>query len=552
MFVDVANLADSGDLNADVCIVGAGAAGLALALEYCGSNTSVIVLESGQFKLDKAAQSLYAGHVVDEALHSPTDRYRQRQFGGSTSTWGGRCVPFDPIDFEARDYIPHSGWPFGMEALSPHYARANRICEAGEYAYRAADCRDPFPEMIAGFDAADVITEWVERFSCPTDFGKRYARRLELADNITVVLGANVTGIMLRANGIATDALRVQTLEGAQFLVRASVFVLAAGGLENARIMLASNDVHEHGVGNANDSVGRYYMCHLAGTMGEVTIDSDRHVHHGYVITNEGIYCRRRFSLPADVQREHRVGNFVARLHHPRITDPAHRNSILSLLYFGRWFIPYEYARRLFDPAPLRLADLSRHLMNVLSDPFMAVRFSWHLARDRGLSERKFPSVVIPSKANRFSLDFHAEQVPNPDSRVTLSADKDRLRMRRLSVDWRYTDEDIATVARSFSLLAKNLSSVGSLSYDPEAVELEMTRYGAFGGHHIGTTRMGSDPKTSVVDSDCRVHGVQNLYVAGSSVFPTSSQANPTLTIVALALRLADHLKNRLALDPAS
>jgi choline dehydrogenase-like flavoprotein len=173
------------------------------------------------------------------------------------------------------------------------------------------------------------------------------------------------------------------------------------------------------------------------------------------------------------------------------------------------------------------------------------VAFAWHLLRDRALAERKFPSIIIRSKANLFSLDFHAEQQPNPSSRVMLDSTLDPLGLPRVRVDWRYTEGDVDTVTRALSLLAEEFrrSGVGRLDYDPRTVELEMTRYGAYGGHHIGTARMGSDPRSSAVDDQCRVHGVGNLYVAGAATFPTSSQANPTLTIVALALRLAAHLK---------
>jgi len=170
------------------------------------------------------------------------------------------------------------------------------------------------------------------------------------------------------------------------------------------------------------------------------------------------------------------------------------------------------------------------------------------MVRDRFLAERKFPSIIMRSRANLFSLDFHAEQQPNPLSRVTLSEQLDPFGMPRIHVDWRYTAIDVDTVKRSLALLAADLSQsgVGRFEYDPDSVEEEVTRYGAYGGHHIGTVRMGNSPRDSVVDINGRVHGVHNLYVAGSAIFPTSSQANPTLTVIAMALRLAEHLGGEL------
>jgi choline dehydrogenase-like flavoprotein len=551
MISSARDLADGTALDADICIVGAGAAGISMALEFIGTGARVLVLESGGFEADAPTQALYEGTVADAALHSPPDRYRQRRFGGSTTIWGGRCMPLDPIDFEQRAYVPHSGWPIGPEALAPHYPKANRLCEAGDFAYTAGAAFPVPPRpMMAGFTSTHFSTDALERFSCPTDFGRRYAHKLRDAGNVRVVLHANVTAIRLDAAGTHVEALEVRTLAGGRLGVQARHVVLAAGGLEVARLLLASRDRHPRGIGNAHDVVGRYYMCHLAGTIGTLRFNGPLSaVHHGYDRADDGVYCRRRLALNAQTQRREGIGNFIARLHHPRITDPAHRNAVLSLLFLAKAFIPYEYARRLHGDDSVSAAGWLRHAGNVAARPFDALAFAVHMLRDRKLAERKFPSIIIRSRANLFSLDFHAEQQPNPQSRVTLGDDLDSLGMPRLRVDWRYTGGDVDTVARSLALLQADLaaSGIGRFEYDPSSVEREMTRYGAYGGHHIGTARMGTDPRTSVVDADCRVHGVDNLHVASAAVFPTSSQANPTLTIVALALRLASHLRGALA-----
>jgi choline dehydrogenase-like flavoprotein len=249
--------------------------------------------------------------------------------------------------------------------------------------------------------------------------------------------------------------------------------------------------------------------------------------------------------LAPAMQRSLGLGNFIVRLHHPRIQDPAHKNSVLSLLMLARIFVPYEYAKRLYGTEKISLTQWLQHFGNIAARPFDAFSFAWHMLRDRKLADRKFPSIIIRSRANLYSLDFHAEQHPNPESRVSLDSAKDVFDVPRLKIDWRYTKGDVSTVCGALALLAADLerSEVGQLAYDPDSVEMEMTRYGAYGGHHIGTARMGVDPRSSVVDRNCRVHGVQNLFIASAAVFPTSGQANPTLTIVALALRLATHLK---------
>ncbi len=548
MKFDSAELLDGQVLHADICIVGAGAAGITIALELIATGLDVVVLESGGLDPEAHIQALYAGTVEDSRLHSPPDRYRQRRFGGTTTIWGGRCMPFDPIDFEKRDYIPNSGWPIDYDTLAPYYPKANRLCEAGEFAYRSGEAFPrPLPPMLDGFNSDNFTTDTLERFSCPTNFGARYGHKLKAAANVRVVLNANVTRISLNRAGDRVEWLEVRASGSVKtFEVIADRVVLATGGLEVPRLLLSNRDVHPHGIGNDHDVVGRYYMCHIAGTVGTIKVDRPLHaVSHGYDVSDDGTYCRRRFALRPETQRNSGIGNFIARFHHPRITDPAHRNGILSMLFLAKYFIPYEYRIRLHGTEPTTVAQLVQHASNVLSGAFDAAGFAWHMLRDRRLADRKFPSIIIKSKANLYSLDFHAEQEPNAASRVTVGDKACPLGLPRIHVDWRYTQGDVRTVKSAIELLAGDFtrSRLGTFVYDPEELEFEMTRYGAYGGHHLGTARMGTDRKTSVVDAECRVHGVPNLYIASAATFPTSSQANPTLTIVALALRLAKQVQ---------
>jgi choline dehydrogenase-like flavoprotein len=545
MILDANTVPTASTLQADVCVVGAGAAGISLALSLQEAGIDVLLLESGGDQADPRNQALYAGSVADERMHSPLDRYRERRFGGSTTIWGGRCMPYDALDFAPRAQIAHSGWPIGLDALHPYYEAANKLCEAGDFAYTAEEAfTTPRRPLIAGFKEDEFSTNTLERFSCPTDFGARYRQRL-INGACRVVQHANVGAIELDATRRRVDHIQVRSLAGTAFTVRARRFVLAAGGLETVRLLLASPGASGQGVGNAHDVVGRYYMCHLAGTIGTLTFTDPRSVYHGYETSDEGIYCRRRLALRPQVQDRLGTGNFIARLHHPRITDPAHHTGILSLLYLAKAVIPYEYGKRLHGEEKMDGGQWLAHLRNVLIDAPATAMFLTHWLRHRTLAARKFPSVIVYPRRPRYSLDFHAEQEPNPASRVSLSDDRDELGMRRLHVDWRYTERDVHTVQASLAALAQAMrdSGVGSFDYAPEEVEHEMTRYGAYGGHHIGTARMGTDPADSVVDANCRLHELDNLYVSGAAVFPTSSQANPTLTIVAMALRLGDHLK---------
>ncbi|WP_321839368.1 GMC family oxidoreductase [Paraburkholderia bannensis] len=547
MIVDARDIAAGTLLRADLCIVGAGAAGITLALALEDSGLEVIVLESGGDSASPGTQQLYAGTVADTHLHPPADTGRVRRFGGSTTLWGGRCMPLDALDFEPREHIAHSGWPISLADLLPFYAQANALCEAGEFTYTVEGAFvEPLRPMIGGLAHERFTTDTLERFSCPTDFGRRYRTRLERS-RVRVIQHANLCTLPMQSGSAQrVSHADVRVLGGATFRVAARAYVLATGGLEVPRLLLNSPGPSGRGLGNTHDVVGRYYMSHIAGTIGTLDLAAASSVWHDYEVTEEGIYCRRRLALREAVQREKRTGNFIARLHHPRIPDAGHGNGVLSALYLARPFVPYEYARRLYDGTPEGYAGSSvAHLKNVIADVPATARFFWHWLHKRTLANRKFPSVIVRPPNLRFSLDFHAEQEPNPASRVTLGNEVDALGQRRIHIDWRYTQQDVATVSRALDALKQEIedSGVGHFAYDPAEVETEMTRYGAYGGHHIGTARMGDDPRTSVVNADCRLHEVDNVYIASAAVFPTSSQANPTLSVVALALRLAAHLR---------
>jgi choline dehydrogenase-like flavoprotein len=291
--------------------------------------------------------------------------------------------------------------------------------------------------------------------------------------------------------------------------------------------------------------LGRFYMCHIAGTVGRLELNVPRsRDFHGYELSPDGIYCRRRFQLAPDVQASLGIGNLIARMHHPTIADPSHRTGPLSALYLARHLIPREFSKRVND-GEHSARNWARHARNVLADPLHTARFLAHWLFKRSLASRKFPSVIVNPRSNNYTLDFHSEQMPNLDSRIRLTDQRDRLGMPRLHLDWRYTPLDVRTVRDSLRVIAEEFArtNVGRLSFEDDEVERAIRREGAYGGHHIGTTRMSDSPSQGVVDRNCRVHGLDNLYIASSSVFPTSSQANPTLTIVALALRLASHVR---------
>ena len=560
MILDALSLAPGAVLEADLCIVGGGAAGISLACALENSGLSVLLLEAGGRKFDPALQEGLNGEVAEGSAHSPPHMYRRRVLGGATSIWGGRCVPFDPIDLEKRDWVPESGWPIGWEALSAYYPKAQDYFEAGAYAYDVPEALGPdAPPTVAGFSDPDITATRIERFSRPTDFGKANFARLTASSQTRVLLNAHA--VRLVADGGPVEALEGASAPGRGFTVKARRYVLATGGLEVPRLLMASDTSRRGGLGNEGGALGRYYMCHAENTLGRLRLlPSDRPVALDFEVTADGTYVRRKFGLSEAAQRREGLLNTIFRLHYPLIADPAHGSGVLSAMYLVKDAILPEYRRKL---ATIEIANRGRmtrdarfwfaHLANVLRDSPGVLNFGQKWLRKRTFASRKLPFVVVRARDGSYPLDVNAEQVPNADSRVTLGSERDAFGLPRLRVDWRLHPADVDSLVRTMRVArdAFARSGVARLDFDDATIEAEVRASTPVGGHHIGTARMAESPRHGVVDANCAVHGAPNLYIASSAVFPTCSHANPTLTIVAMALRLADHLKARAAQDAA-
>lgn len=537
----------------DVVVVGAGAAGLTLT-QALGARLRILVIEAGGLKETPESRADYGGTVAPGSAHPAADLYRVRALGGTSRIWGGRCIPYDPIDFAARPWVPGAGWPLPYRSLAPYYPAASAAAESGRFDFDPASALPGQQRaFLPGLDG-DLVQTTLERFSRPTNFWTRFRDVLLRAPNVLVLPATPVTGIRLGPDGRTVEAIEVVTRTGRHRRIRASAYVLALGGLETTRLLLASNDVRPAGIGNDGDQLGRCYMSHLCTAASTVTFSGPAaQVAHDYARDPDGIYLRRRLWLTEAAQRRHLLLNVTFRTYLPEPGDPAHRDPVLSAMFLAKSFVQREYAAK-FSESPVGVSGYARHVANVARAPLPLARFARRWLRDRVLAERKLPSVVLAGLDNTYALEFHAEQAPNPDSRVTLGPERDRHGLPRLRIDWRITDADVASLQRAHALLASELTRTGTgrLDADPERIADRARRHGIVGGHHIGLTRMSGHPRDGVVDGDCRVHGLPNLYVASASVLPTSGQANPTLTVLALTLRLADHLSGRLGAHAAA
>lgn len=545
-------------LSCDVCVVGGGAAGITVALELGKKGIPVILLEAGGTRWDRQCQDLYKGEVLNPSTHASLELYRHRRLGGTTTVWGGRCIPFDNIDFENRNYVPFSGWPIGLKDIEPYYSQAQQYCDCGNYNYNAHQALPGAPaNLIPGFQDGEVVTSAIERFSPPTDFGKAFYSQLKGSSNITVLLKANCIEIDVSEDGSHATALHVSSLLKNRFIVKARAFVLAAGGLEITRLLLASNRVHKNGIGNDSGWLGRCYMSHLSGNISEINIAGDPdQIVYGYEQDPQGVYCRRRFYISEQAQREFHILNFAAWLDNSPMYDAAHGNGVLSLAFLAK---NIRAVRRRTAPENSKFLSMGRgsrdtnlaHLKNVMNGiPQIAVVVPKFVCR-RYVGRRKIPSLMLKSRTGRYSIHYHVEQSPNPESRLYLSDKRDTLGMPRLVVDYRVCDLDVRSIYRAHVLIDRQLreQGCGSLTFcratEPDVLT-EIREQVGVGGHHIGTTRMSREPKQGVVDPTCKIHGISNLFIASSSVFPTSSQANPTLTILAFGVRIASHLSRNL------
>ncbi|MGH7650270.1 MAG: FAD-dependent oxidoreductase [Gemmatimonadaceae bacterium] len=515
MHIDARTLPDGTVLEGDVCIVGAGAAGITIARELGKTPLNVLLLEGGGFDFDPKMQELYRGDIIGEPYY-PLQAASLHYFGGTTGHWAGWCSPYEPIDFQKRDWIPHSGWPIRREDLDPFYARAQPILDLGPYKYAAADWKNGDPDRVPLLpDSRDFWTKmW--QFSPPTRFGTKYRSEIVNAPNIHLYTHANVVEVEANEGLSAVQSVRIRTFEGKEYRAHAKRFVLACHTIQNARLLLASNSRARNGLANENDLVGRYFMEHLEMPAAELVLENPEKTKPDlYALDMTRRTPRGEIAISPAAQREYGV---------------LHGTTAVEAGTYGE---PVESTFQFMDTATVT-----------------AIR-KWEEGGKKGpapLTESAPPPARGAGNAQRFfHLTTRQEQAPNPDSRVTLSAEKDALGMSRARLDWQLTELDKRSMRTFYQLLGREMGRTGTgrVQIREWLLSDDKTWPGFISGgwHHMGTTRMHSDPKQGVVDANCRAHSLGNLYIGGAGVYPTAGAVNPTLTLVALALRLADHLK---------
>lgn len=542
MFIDARALDDGTVIDAEVCVIGGGVAGITLALEFEKLGIDTCVLESGGFDSDRATRDLNRGESAGIPYRF-ADGQRSRFLGGSSNCWGGWSRPLDEHDFEVRDWVPHSGWPIARRDLESHYARAHGVLKLGPLTYDAA-----FWEAAIGRRdvrrvplTAGKVVDVVSQFSPPVRMGVEYRRELERARHVRIYLYANAVELQTDRPAQRVERVRLATLSGRRHTARARLFVLAGGGIENPRLMLLSNAVEPAGLGNGHDLVGRYFMDHPRILSGSIKFRREwsrnklydvKFNYQSRAVSAHGTGIATQFVLTPQAQRAERLLNGQVWVSSVFPGDgSAAGEALVRLKHFME-------SKDQPDWSPLRdFVALLRQPVDTAG--FVITRY----AHPRALvKEVKFQASIEPE--------------PDPDARVTLSDARDALGLNRVRVAWRLSPLVRRTFDRHFALVAEEFERNGIATVRLDA-PLEgrddwpgLSDDGSF--HHMGTTRMDDSPRRGVVDRNCRVHGIGNLYVGGSSVFPTGGANFPTITIVALSLRLAEHLAQELADRPAA
>ena len=547
MIFDLRNIKGKNDLDVDVCIVGAGAAGIAIAHRLCGAGVRFCLAEAGGWSYEAETQDLYRGYSVGHPIDPCEGRYRV--FGGSTILWGGRCAELDAMDFEARDWVPHSGWPIRKSDLSPYYERAKRLINFKQpwSSDRVAIEKRPQLKILGSDDNVDLFVWRVASpdlkrtlrsyfklgFQRNFNFADSYSNLLDSNENAYVYLHANLSSIESDIAGSCITAANFKSLNGNILRVRAKYFVLSASGVENARILLnlAPDCLREL---NKHDNIGRYFMQHPRGCI-LTLLANVRQARFLQANLNNFIRPPRYeiryeygFSLSKTAQIERKLLNASAALQYKAGEDSAWtvgrrlRNNFRRGEFFS--------LRNLRDTGTLLLGAGS-----VLNNFIRKYITGFEL---------RIPKPVI-------EVVIDLEQEPDRDSRICLTEDADITGLRRVAIDWKIGPAERRTARFLSETLAQRFQAAGLgevVAPDWLYKDTPLTGLDLAGNYHfLGATRMSETPETGVVDSNCRVFGSHNLYVVGASVFPTSGHANPTLTIVALALRLADHLSTRVS-----
>jgi len=501
-------------LNFDVCIVGAGASGLVLAIELINYGKHVLILESGGWRRwERRTQALKKSEVVGlpyAGVHSG----RFRTLGGTTAAWAGQIIELDELDFAHRKWIPGSGWPIGKSDLAASYRRAIELegltgaLHYDEAIWTERGCQSP--------DLGEELTFAFSRYCPERKFARLFEKTITAHPDLVIFLHANACELIIAEDGETVTSVRCRTLTGKEVCFGADRFVLCLGGIESSRFLLqphASTPWKESGL------VGCYFQDHIhcfAADLLDAKLDNKWYYGPHRVDLHDYLYLPK-INLSSVAQERYSVLNVSGMAEYEDGVFPAMRTAILILA------------------GPVSAINFSEL---VYSLPRMPGALWHHLARKRN------PNFVLPR--SKLKLSVYCEQSPLSESRIALTDKRDPLGLFQISIDWKVSAQEVETVRRYVQVVKQVFEQRGLARVVPDSALFHDRIVHKFGDnfHHMGGTRMASSKLEGVVDPNLRLFGTRNAYVCSTSVFPTSGFANPTHTLLALAVRLARHLKS--------
>ncbi|MBV9561741.1 MAG: GMC family oxidoreductase [Bradyrhizobium sp.] len=530
MIIDLEKNGQIGERDAEVCVVGAGAAGLTLAASLAKRGIRTLLLEAGGRRYSPRDQDLYAGEIGEGLAFNGLYDGRFRLLGGSTTQWAGQILELDDFIFEERSWVDGSGWPISKADLAPYYRKAAELeglADApsdAEKIWALLDTKPPAwgPDLIAAFS----------NFTLRTNFASLFDEAINGDQNLVVVLHANACGFVLDEDGTTILGVRCRTLEGDEKIFRARSFVLCMGGIETSRLLLQPSEDGGVAPWNREKMVGRHFQDHLLCYVADI-VEENAKLPGAYLdfVAAQGYRFQHKLKLPLAVQRRLGtldIGGFITHF-------TGGYDDMARAYETVRWIRTRRYEKL----KPSRLVHLAANFHKLL---WHKIPYSASIATSRASSGRSL------------KLNVNCEQNPLTDGRITLSSARDALGMFRAKVDWRASEQELHSIRKFVEIVREAFRerAVGLVSPVPslDRAEGEFISTIRDSFHHLGGTRMAVSEQNGVVDPNLRLFGTRNGFVCSTSVFPSAGYANPTHTLLALALRLADHLEGVRASAP--
>jgi len=524
MIIDGRELSKNTDIEADICIMGGGVAGITLANELKDSFANIVLIEAGDEQYSVESQALYAANSKSATYPDP-QHSRLRLLGGSSNHWGNNTSPLSKIDFEKREWIPNSGWPISLEDIQDYYTKAADYCGTSSDGYQTPYWTKRFNQPNLTRDSKNIEIGIAKAANPPTRFYASYGELISQHKNITIYKNTNVTDLEFDKQSRRVTSAKLNTYNEYKHTITAKIFVMCFGGIENARMLLHFNNQSENLLGNQFDNVGRYFMDHTTVRAAQLFTNKleDFPLFEGQYLAQR--YIKSFFQLTERCLAENQTTNL-------RIPLVKANQYELSDGISSFHLMKQALAKNSLPN------NLSTHLSNFVMDFDLIVE---------ALARTSFDSRLF-DHANDFAgftLPMMVEQTPHRNNQIKLSKVRDKLGIPKIDIIWEFKQEDKNRVWKSLEIFAREVGglSIGRLKLLKEREKRIFGDQMGFGSHHMGTTRMSETEEQGVVDKNLQVFGTDNMYISGSSVFATGGHVPPTLTIAALSIRLADFLK---------